>query len=68
MIITVPRTAAGYVSYSAIEEIKDGMIYSGKYEGGFANIEHPHVIILANFEPEREKLSSDRWNVIELKK
>jgi len=66
LIINVPRCNENYVSFSAIEEIKDGLIYSGKYEGGFANIEHPHVIIMSNFEPEKNKLSEDRWNIIEL--
>lgn len=66
LIINIPRVNENYVSYPAIEEIKDGLIYSGKYEGGFANIEHPHVIILANFEPDISKLSEDRWNIINL--
>lgn len=68
LIINVPRCNENYVSYAAIEEIKDGLIYSGKYEGGFANIEHPHVIVISNFYPEISKLSEDRWNIIELKK
>lgn len=64
LIINVPRQAEGYVNYGVLEEIKDGLIYSGKYEGGFANIEHPHVIVLANFLPEVDKLSLDRWNIV----
>ena len=68
VIITVPRTAENYVSYAAMEEIKDALIYSGKYEGGSANIEHPHVMILANFPPNESACSVDRWNVVELKK
>lgn len=66
LIINVPRCNENYVSYSAIEEIKDGLVYSGKYEGGFANIEHPHVIVISNFYPEKNKLSEDRWNIINL--
>ncbi|UOF78643.1 rep protein [Circoviridae sp.] len=68
LFITVPRCAEGYVSYSVIEEIKDGLIYSGKYEGGFANIEHPHVVVISNFPPDTSKLSEDRWNIVEIKK
>jgi len=68
LIINVPRCNENYVSYAAIEEIKDGLIYSGKYEGGFANIEHPHVIIMSNFEPDTNKLSKDRWNIVEISK
>ena len=67
LIVNVPRCNENHVSYAAIEEIKDGLIYSGKYEGGFANIEHPHVIVISNFYPETKKLSEDRWNIIEIK-
>ena len=63
LIINVPRCNENHVSYAAMEEIKDGLIYSGKYEGGFANIEHPHVIVISNFAPEAHKLSEDRWNI-----
>lgn len=63
LIINVPRCNENHVSYAAMEEIKDGLIYSGKYEGGFANIEHPHVIVISNFTPEQHKLSEDRWNI-----
>jgi hypothetical protein len=66
LIINVPRCNENHVSYAAMEEIKDGLIYSGKYEGGFANIEHPHVIVISNFAPELEKLSEDRWNIKKL--
>jgi hypothetical protein len=64
LIVNVPRQNQGYVNYGVLEEIKDGLIYSGKYEGGFANIEYPHVIVLANFEPELDMMSEDRWNVV----
>ncbi|UOF79164.1 rep protein [Circoviridae sp.] len=68
MIVTIPRSAQEYLGglYGVLEEIKDGLIYSGKYEGGFKNIEHPHVIVMCNFEPDYLKMSCDRWNVIEL--
>jgi hypothetical protein len=64
LIVNVPRCNENYVSYAALEEIKDGLIYSGKYEGGFVNIECPHIIVMCNFVPDRSKLSDDRWNVI----
>ena len=66
LIINVPRCNENHVSYAAMEEIKDGLIYSGKYEGGFANIEHPHVIVVSNFAPELSKLSEDRWNILKI--
>ncbi len=62
-IMNVSRSMEQYVSYQAIEEIKDGMLESGKYEGGQKIFNPPHVIIFANFPPKREMLSEDRWKV-----
>lgn len=63
VIFGFPRCVEDYVSYQAIEEVKDGLFFSGKYESGMVMYNPPHVIILANFEPDRSKLSGDRWEV-----
>ncbi len=63
----LPRTYEEYVSYEAIESIKDGIFYSGKYESGMVIFNTPHIIILANFPPNTEKLSKDRWVIKEIK-
>lgn len=54
------------VSYQAIEEIKNGLFFSGKYEGGQAVFNSPHVIVFSNEEPNYTKLSSDRLKVVEI--
>jgi len=41
--------------------LKDGVVFSGKYEGGARLFPPPHVIIFANFLPDFTKLSADRW-------
>lgn len=61
-----PRTKENYVSYEAIEEVKDGIFFSTKYESGMVRYNIPHVIVLANFEPDYEALSKDRWEIIEI--
>lgn len=61
MIIDVPRANGNNVSYKAIESIKNGMIYSPKYEGGYKLFNSPHIIVFANEPPETSKLSEDRW-------
>lgn len=66
IIIDIPRCNIEYVSWTAIEKIKDGLFYSGKYEGGMVVMNPPHIICMANSEPPREKLSLDRWNIIEV--
>lgn len=60
------RTMEEYVSYEAIEAIKDGIFFNGKYESGMVMYNPPHVICLGNFAPKTEKLSNDRWNIIQI--
>lgn len=62
-IIDIPRSHKEYVCYSTMEKIKDGLVYSGKYEGSKLRLIPHHLIIFANFEPDYEKMSEDRWNV-----
>jgi len=61
MIIDVPRDNGNNISYKAIESIKNGMIYSPKYEGGYKLFNSPHIIVFANQPPQQERLSEDRW-------
>ena len=67
VIMDIPRTkGVTYVSYEAIEKIKDGLFFSGKYEGGMVRYNRPHFIVFANEPPETERMSSDRWVIEEL--
>lgn len=61
IIIDVPRDNGSNVSYKSIEAIKNGMIYSSKYEGGYKLFNSPHLIVFANEPPQVERLSYDRW-------
>lgn len=65
-ILDISRTTEDYVSYEVIEQIKNGLLYSGKYEGGVCCFNSPHVIIFANFEPKRDTLSEDRWEIYKI--
>lgn len=65
VIIDVPR-CNDKVSYKSIESIKNGMCYSGKYEGGIKIFNPPHVIVFSNSCPDIDKLSIDRWNIYEI--
>lgn len=57
------RSVEDYVSYQALEEIKDGLFFNGKYEAKMCIFNSPHVIVFANFPPDQSKLSADRWYV-----
>lgn len=66
VIFGIPRDKEDYVQYSALEEVKDGIFFSGKYESGMVMFNIPHIIVFANFKPDVKKLSEDRWSVIHL--
>lgn len=65
-LIDVPRSHKDYVCYSTMEKIKDGLLYSGKYEGGKIRLIPHHLIVFANFPPDKTKMSEDRWNIVEI--
>lgn len=60
-IFLLARSREMDVSYEAMEYLKDGLFMSGKYEGGMVIRNSPHVIVMANFEPDKSALSKDRW-------
>lgn len=63
VLINVPRSNIDYISFTGLEEIKDMFFFSGKYEGGMVCGACPHVYIFANSQPDRSKMSEDRWRV-----
>nr|AUF34972.1 putative replication-associated protein [uncultured virus] len=63
IIFDIPRSSQQFVSWAGIEEIKNGMFFSAKYESDMVVFDNPHVICFANEEPDYTKLSKDRWQV-----
>jgi len=55
-----------YLSYNGIEEIKNMFFHSGKYEGGMVDGNQPHLIIFCNEEPKFDKMSEDRWVILDI--
>lgn len=72
VVVDVPRvsteTGHVFISYPAIEKLKDGLLYAPKYEGGEHRFRSPHVVVLANVPPHDplKKFSADRWKIFEL--
>lgn len=52
------------ISYSALETLKNGMVNTPKYKGGFKIFPNPHIVVCANFAPKLDALSADRWNIL----
>jgi hypothetical protein len=63
VIYDVPRTSVGYISYTALEEIKGGNINSTKYECGNIMIPYPHLFVFANSLPDMNAVSNSRWKI-----
>lgn len=62
-IFDFERSMETFISYSAIEKIKNGFYMCSKYESKPIIRNSPHIICFANFQPDLAKLSSDRWKV-----
>lgn len=66
IIVDIPRTSFKFINYAAIEALKNGLLYSGKYEGGRCIFPEPIVICFANEPPDTSALSADRWDIKEI--
>lgn len=67
IIIDIPRSYKNFLSYTGIEEIKNGCFFNTKYESQMCVFNAPHILVFANSEPNYEAMSKDRWIVEELK-
>lgn len=62
VVCNLPRSSLDFVNYGALECIKDGLVFSGKYESGQLIFNCPHLIVFANALPTGE-MSADRWKI-----
>lgn len=62
VVIDIPRDNNN-ISYKTMESIKNGLVCNTKYETGVKAFNPPHIIVFANFSPEVEKMSLDRWDI-----
>lgn len=66
VLVDIPRAGKDFVSYEALECLKNGCIYSGKYIGGRFVFPKPTVIAFANQPPRVDALSKDRWRIYKI--
>lgn len=66
IIIDIPRSADFSSIYTSIEDFKNGIITSVKYNGKTMIFNPCHVIVMCNFPPNEACLSKDRWQIIDL--
>ena len=64
IIIDIPRAGKPKPEwYEAIEEIKDGLVFDGRYQGRTRNIRGAKIIVFTNIPLDTKKLSADRWRL-----
>jgi hypothetical protein len=62
-----PRSKQGdFIQYDFLEELKNGYVFSPKYESQVKKLKTPHVVVLMNENPDESKLSADRYHKIVL--
>lgn len=64
LVVDVPRQKVDTLQYNFLEQVKDGMLLSGKYESQMKIFKPPHVLVMMNEEPDRKALSEDRYHII----
>lgn len=62
-IMDFERSIEDYISYGAMEKIKNGLYMCSKYESKPILRNPPHLICFANFPPNLDEMSLDRWVV-----
>ncbi len=63
--VDVARAQMEHLQYSVLEMLKDGMVFSPKYNSRMKIIRHAvHVVVFCNEQPNMDILSKDRYNVV----
>ncbi|AWB36049.1 master replication initiator protein [Sophora yellow stunt virus] len=65
VLFDIPRSCEEYVNYGIIEQLKNGMVQSGKYTSCIKIKDYVEVIVFANFTPRSGMLSEDRIVIVE---
>lgn len=63
VLFNLVRSTENRCNYAALEQIKDGLIFSAKYKSGMKIFNSPHVVVFANYPPHIGEMSFDRWKI-----
>lgn len=64
IVVDIARSTKGRVNYEVIEMLKDGIMFSSKYESHTKIRNEPaHLVVMSNFLPDKSKMSMDRWDI-----
>lgn len=63
VLVDCPRSKMETLHYDFLEELKNGCMFSSKYESSQLRFPVPHVVVFCNEEPDMSKLSDDRYDI-----
>lgn len=67
LFIDAPRSKQGeYLQYDFLEDVKNGYVFSPKYESRMKTMDKVHVVVMMNEQPDPLKLSRDRYDIREV--
>lgn len=68
LFLDAPRAKQGeYIQYDFLENVKDGVVLSGKYTPEVKRMKHVvHVVVFMNERPDMSALSRDRYDIWDL--
>jgi len=67
VFVDCPRSKQGeFIQYDFLEELKNGVVFNTKYESRMIYFPVPHVVVFMNEQPDKNKLSEDRYVIITL--
>ena len=66
--LDAPRSKQGeFIQYDFLEDLKNGYVFSTKYESRIKTYKPMHVVVSMNERPDMTKLSADRYNIINIR-
>lgn len=64
VFIDAPRSKQGeFIQYDFLEDVKNGYVFSSKYESRIKHLQAVHVVVMMNETPDDHKLSRDRYDI-----
>lgn len=63
-LVDVPRGGMDYLQYTVLEQLKDRLVHSMKYQSRLKTLTAvPHVVVFCNDMPDMNKMSADRFDI-----
>lgn len=63
LFINIARTCEDHKIYKTIEAVRDGKVTVEKYTGGTCEIKLKYMVMILNFMPKLNAITTDRWDI-----